>query len=204
MKISAALSIDKRDVKNLALELYNLLISSRSKKENNASQEEQTISGAAAAPVAVVEDSPLLKKEKELLFKQIEVKLFAAYRTEKDPFWFNLLLIENTRDYPYNKYNSLACLTAKYFENWLSMPSNRQLASTYKFTSDLKISAFIVASKHHLLMLDSLFKSYQVYKDNAFLLPFVSQRIKSLDYKDKAILISSVMMHDHFDFEEVG
>ena len=191
-------------MRTLAQELLDLLLSSRSKKDIEAENKlnNDTSKPNFTPPVEIFE-SPKQKRDKEILFKQIETKLFDAYDKAKDPFWLNILLIENSKDYTYNKYNSLACLMAKYFETWVFLPANSQLVSSYQFTKDLKISAFIVTCKYHLMMVDSIFKAYQIYKDNEYLLPFLKFKLGKLDFKDKAILISSTMLHDHFSFEEV-
>lgn len=69
---------------------------------------------------------------------------------------------------------------------------------------NLKIDAFLVASKYNLMLVDYLAEPYELTHDNDILLPYLKIRLKKLDYKETAILISSVMMHKHFDCEEVS
>ena len=195
-------------MKHFLNELYDLLISTRSKKDSPSKSHK--LNQPAKPKTDEKHDvneygnhEHFFKKEKESVFKNIEEKLFAAYRNFGDPFWTNLFLIENSKDYSYNKYYTLACLISKSFEKWVTLPMNTHFVSNYILTNELKISAFIIACKHHLLMIDSIFKAYSLNKDNAFLLPYVKVKSKFLDHKDKAVLISSSMMHDFFDFEEV-
>jgi hypothetical protein len=193
-------------------ELYDLLILTRPKNLQNVDKpveidNKEKVATNKASPKSnknQQNQEHFLKKDKENIFKSIEEKLFAAFSNFCDPFWANLLLIENSKDYQYNKYYTLACLISKSFEKWVSLPANNQLISNYKSTNDLKISAFIIACKHHLLLVDSIAKAYSLTKDNDFLLPYLRVKTKWLDYKDKAILISSIMMHDFFNFEEVN
>ncbi len=212
IKIDTQNVIDKRDLKLFLQELYDLLILTRPK---NLPKADQPVEIDNKEKVTTNKVSPksnknqqnqehFLKKDKENIFKSIEEKLFAAFSNFCDPFWANLLLIENSKDYQYNKYYTLACLIAKSFEKWVSLPTNNHIVLNYKFTNDLKISAFIIACKHHLLLIESIAKAYSLTKDNDFLLPYLRVKTKWLDYKDKAVLISSIMMHDFFNFEEVN
>lgn len=148
-------------------------------------------------------EARLLKKDHEKIYKQIEGLLFNVLNESKDPFWLNLILIENSRDYPFQRYNSLACTIAKLFEKWCSLDSNQALVKNYKLDEDIKISSFVMSTRYHLLMIDSIFKTYQLTTNNEFLLPFMNLVLVKLDEKDKAILISSCMLHDHFKFDEV-
>lgn len=67
-----------------------------------------------------------------------------------------------------------------------------------------KIEAFVVASKYNLLIVDYVVKPYELDKNNLVILPFLKERMKKLDYKDRAVLICSLMLHDHFNCEDVG
>ena len=52
-------------------------------------------------------------------------------------------------------------------------------------------------------MIDYVFDSYEM-SSCEMLLPYLQYKISGLkEAKDKAVLISTLMMHDHFDFEEV-
>ncbi len=38
--------------------------------------------------------------------KSLETSLFKLFAASQDPFWLNLILIENTRDFRTNKYSN--------------------------------------------------------------------------------------------------
>lgn len=142
-----------------------------------------------------------IRKIQELEYKKIEQSLFEQFASSPDPYNLNLILIENSRDYAVNKYNTLSGLIAKSFERWVSLPANANL--NYFIDDELKIDAFVIASKHNLLIVDYVANAYQLNTNNIVLLPYLNERVKKLDHKDKALLISALMLHDHFDCEQV-
>ncbi|CAF0779065.1 unnamed protein product [Brachionus calyciflorus] len=148
-------------------------------------------------------DNRQFKKLQEAVFKKIETSLFKEFNKSSNPFYLTIFFIENSNDYKANKINSLACLIAKAFDKWISSNANSDLFLDSKITDELKIDAFIVATKHNLLLLEWFTRAYQLNKNNEALLPYVKFRIKNLDFKDKAILIGSLALHDHFKCEEI-
>lgn len=58
------------------------------------------------------------KRHQEAVLREIEQCLIQQFETSIDPFVLNLIMIENSRDYGVNKYNTLSCLIAKSFEKW--------------------------------------------------------------------------------------
>lgn len=146
--------------------------------------------------------------EKEMTIK-LETKLIDQFSTSKHPYWFNLILIENCRDYSFNKYNSLASFTLKTFEKWIQSLNEKQLSVEY-LNDEIKKAAFIISCKYHLLLVDTIAKLYKLTESNEFILPYLKYRISpdcnlrlKLDFKDKAILINACMFHEHFDCQEV-
>ena len=149
-----------------------------------------------------------MKQTKEAMMRKLEAKLISEFTSSKHPYWFNLVLIENCSDYNLNKYNSLACVVARTFEKFAQSFSKEKVNSY--LNEDIKLAAFIIGSKYHLLFIDLFAKLYKLNEDNLFILPYVKNRVLpghglsfKLDFKDKAILINACMIHDHFDFEEV-
>ena len=145
------------------------------------------------------------KQLEESMMKKLEAKLYEEFNAVKQPYWLHLILIENCRDYSVNKYNSLACTIAKTFDKWTR--TNQQANDLNK---EIKIAAFIIGCKYHLLLIDLLVKIYKINENDQFILPYLKYRTASdcnfrvkFDYKDKAVLISACMMHDHFDFEDI-
>lgn len=148
-------------------------------------------------------DQRLAKKQDELAFKSIDAKLSQLFAESPQPYWLNILLIENCKDYATNRYNSLAAIIARSFE--VCVQKNK-LGSKFQLDNNIKLAAFYLSTKHSLLLVDSISKTYELNNktSNAFLLPFVRERIaKYREIKDKAILINSLMMHDHFDTIQV-
>jgi len=185
---SQAYSAENLAVDNLFEDLLQI------KRQSLVEQQENEINNGES-------ETRLTRKNQEVIFKKLETELFELFESSPQAYWLNLILIENCRDYPANKYNSIACLIAKSFEKWTSTKKNSQ----HKDISDeIKIHAFITTTRHNLLMIDSIVKSYELWQNNQILEPYLKRKVKLLDSKDKAILISSVMMHDYFDFEEVN
>ncbi len=52
-------------------------------------------------------------------------------------------------------------------------------------------------------MVDPIFCTYNLI-GNKTVLPYLEYRLKKCELKDKAVIISSLMLHDQFDYEEVG
>jgi hypothetical protein len=138
------------------------------------------------------------KKHRELCYKKIEAILIEAFKESKHPYWLTLILIENSKDYRSNKYNSLASFIAKSFEKWIKI-----VRLTQSLDDELRLFAFLVSTRHHLLMIESITNSYNLSTNNEFLVPYLKKKCSTLDHKDKAILISTLELHDHFNFEEV-
>lgn len=88
-------------------------------------------------------------------------------------------------------------------KKWVSLPKNADFVKNYKTVDQLKIDAFVVATRYNLLLVDYLVRSYQLNVENKFLLPYLKARMEKMEEKDKAILISSLMLHDHFESEQV-
>ena len=154
-------------------------------------------------------DNRLYKKQQEVTYKKIEHKLFNQFNVSKDPYWLNLILIESAKDYHINKYNTLCLHICKSFEKWtlLSSNSNNQnvskIARDYKLSDDMKIWAFVIATRHNLFLIDSISKSYKLNLDNDCLMPYLSRRLLKVDYKDKAVMIAALDLQDKFDLEQV-
>ncbi len=95
-------------------------------------------------------------------------------------------------------------MIAKTFEKWTKSCEKSKLS--YNFTDELRIMALVLSSKHHIFMIDYIFETYQLIKDNEILLPYVKHLLNTetfKEFKDKAILISTLHMHDFFETEEV-
>lgn len=150
--------------------------------------------------------------------KELELRLFREYAQSPHPYWFNLILIEQTPDLTVSKFSNykiqnfsnstylsclnnkdtIACLTAKAFEKW-----TKDLDEEHELTDELKAFAFILATRNHLFMLDYICGPYKLVGDEA-ILPYLKHKLTLADEsKDKAIIISSLMFHEHFDFEEI-
>lgn len=70
-------------------------------------------------------------------------------------------------------------------------------------SDELKKFAFVLSTNHHLFMIDYIFSVYKLFS-NQMIMPFLNHKLKNVkERKDKAILISSLGFHDHYDFEEV-
>jgi hypothetical protein len=149
-------------------------------------------------------EQQLAKKHQETVNKQIEATLFKEFSSAQDPFWLNLILIENSKDYMVNKYNTLACIIAKLFEKWTSLPANCKFCAGYKLTEEIRTEAFLIATKRNLLVLDFVCGPYKLADvDNSFLLDFLRYKLEAkLDFKDKALLISTLQFHEYFDLEQ--
>lgn len=144
------------------------------------------------------------KKLQEAIFKKIESSLFKEYSKSSNPFYLNLFFIENSNDFKSNKFTSLACLIAKAFDKWVSQEENYDFVKKFHITPDIKIDAFSVATRHNLLLLDWIAKDYQLNHNNEFIIPYLKYKTKDFDFKDKAIIISTLHLHDHFSCEEVS
>lgn len=146
-------------------------------------------------------------------FKLVESKLYDIFDRHEEPAWLNLLLIENSKDYHLNKINTHAVMIAKTFEKWClkaatqapnSNESNKIInKSRINLDLDLQLSAFKVATRHHIILLESIVHAYDLDKINDYLFKNVLIEINKLDYKDKALCITYLMMHDYFDIKEV-
>lgn len=218
--------VDKQWLKDYLQSLYEQILSVRKKSTTNppqANKSQPPVEGAvgggavnAAGPTTTTSQRPLsaneakknmaeerlMKKEQEIVLRKMEKSLFEMFKTSPNPYLLNLLMIETSRDYTVNKYNTLACTIAKSFEKWHSStkPSS---SSSSTIDNETRIDAFVVATKYNLMILDYVVQPYQMTTNNNVLLPFVHYRMKTLDYKDKAVLICSLMMQHHFDCEEV-
>ena len=71
-------------------------------------------------------------------------------------------------------------------------------------TDELKLDAFLVASKFNLMIVDYVAKPYELTNNNEILLPYLNLRLQKLEFKDRAILIGALKMHEYFDCEEVS
>ena len=184
-------TIDKHWLRGLLDELYEFLLTNRKKKPykpkkgNNKETEEQHMS----------------KKDQEILFRRLETDLFELFDKSTHPFWLNLFFIENSKDYAVNKYYTLSCCIAKLFERWVN--ANKTRANTFKLSEEIRTEAFLVSCRHNLLLIDYICGLYQLDIDNQFLLDLAKARISTLDFKDKAILIGTLRLHDSFDMEQI-
>jgi hypothetical protein len=151
-------------------------------------------------------DNGLYKKQQELTYKKIEQKLFNQFNVSKDPYWLNLILIENAKDYHINKYNTLCLHICKSFEKWSSLSSNCNNENVSKLASDynMKIWAFVIATRHNLFLIDSISKSYKLNSNNDILMPYLEKRLLKVDFKDKAVMIAALDLQDKFDLEQVN
>ncbi len=52
-------------------------------------------------------DSRQSKQKKENAMRSLETSLFTMYAASRDPYWLNLILIENCRDLKINKYSKM-------------------------------------------------------------------------------------------------
>jgi hypothetical protein len=150
------------------------------------------------------ENFHMTKKEQEILNKKIESSLFQFLDDSSEPFWLILLLIENSKDFSVNKYNTSACLIAKLFEKWLNLPQNIKRLENFKPDESIKKEALLISTRYNLQILEYLVKPYQLHVDNNYLIEIVKKKIDKLDFKDKAILIGTTCLHEHFDYEEVN
>jgi hypothetical protein len=212
IEISPDYKIDKKWLKYYLEQLYVLL--SQTKNKNTEEKQisdmnifedlfqikEQSLKEQENESKNVKIQSHSASKKQEVIYKKVEIELYELFESSPQPYWLNLILIENCRDYSANRFNSIACLIAKSFEKWALSKKNSQPAV---ISDELKIHAFISSTRHHLLMIDSIAKSYELWQNNQILEPYLKRKVKVLDSKDKAILIGSVMMHDYFNFEEV-
>lgn len=204
--------INKQQLRAYLQDLFNLVVQVR-KKTKSGSGDNQTLSDKQDDTTSLdvqhkgikesLADIRLFKKAQEATFKKVELSLFSEFKKSLDPYFLNLILIENSNDYRVNKYNSLACLIAKSFEKWTTLAENLNFVKDYKISDELKIDAFVVASRHNLLLIDYIARTYQLTVNNETLLPYLKHRIKTFDAKDKAVSICSLMMHEHFSSEEV-
>lgn len=171
------------------------------------------------------------KRHQEAVLREIEQSLIQQFETSSDPFVLNLIMIENSRDYGVNKYNTLSCLIAKSFEKWTNIGRDirkvffehiNTLKKNFKkfiilfffcslfslqlnktINDEMKIDAFVVASKFNIMVVEYVIQPYKLDVNNQVLLPFLKHRLKTLDYKDRAVVISELMMQNHFNCEEV-
>ncbi len=172
-------------------------------EENNKS-----VSSSSSSKKSIA-DNRLYKKQQEITYKRIEQKLFNQFNASKDPYWLNLILIENSKDYHINKYNTLCSHICKSFEKWSLLSSNSnnenvsKIARDYKFSDHMKIWAFVIATRHNLFLIDSISKSYKLNRDNECLMPYLEKRLLKVEYKDKAVMIAALELQDKFDLEQV-
>lgn len=53
------------------------------------------------------------------------------------------------------------------------------------------------------MVVEYVIQPYKLDVNNQVLLPFLKHRLKTLDYKDRAVVICELMMQNHFNCEEV-
>jgi hypothetical protein len=202
LNVRPGLIIDKTWLRGYLDELNQVLVENR-KKAVETDTIRPVVGGNNKTNMTKLEQQ-LAKKHQEAVNKKIEASLFDVFTSSPDPFWLNLFLVENCKDYAVNKYNTLACIIAKLFEKWLSRAASLKLASDYDLTEEIRTEAFLIATKYNLLLVDFLSGPYKLSTDNMFLLEFLKHKLKEkIDIKDRAILISKLQMHEHFDLEQV-
>ncbi len=87
-------------------------------------------------------------------------------------------------------------MIAKFFSKWAK-------GSDVLLSDELKQYAFVISTNHHLFMIDYIFGVYKLCS-NPMIVPYLNHKLKNVkERKDKAILISSLNLHDNYDFEEV-
>lgn len=183
--------IDKRWMRGYLDEQHELVLQSRkSAKQKSPSKEEPQID------VKVVQS--LSKKSQDLLDMKIESTLFKLFDQSPEPFWLNLLLIENCKDFTSNKYNTSACIIAKLFQKWALKRADHAL------NEEIRKEAFLIGTKENLLILEYLQKPYKLDSDNLFLLELCKKKVNSFtEYKDKAIIVATLGFQDHFRIEDI-
>ena len=186
---------------NLTLKLKKKRITGEPENSLNDQKEDELTENKTNKEKAEIRH---FKKTQEAVYKKIESSLFKEYSKSSNPYYLNLFLIENSTDFKSNKFNSVACLIAKSFDKWVSDKENLDLIKKFTISREIKIDAFSVATRHNLLLLDWIARSYHLNKNNEFILPYLNFRISNLESKDKALIISTLELHDHFSCEEVS
>lgn len=91
------------------------------KNRSKRNKDSLSVSGQASTMMSkkqIIAEEREWKRRQEAVFREVEQSLIRQFETSSDPYMLNLILIENSRDYGVNKYNTLACVVAKSFEKW--------------------------------------------------------------------------------------
>ena len=174
---------------------YPEFCSSSEAAENKSEKDNEKFSSASVI-------SETGTNSNEHFFKSLERKLFNEFESSKHPHWLVLILVENCRDYIVNKYNTIACLIVRSFEKWTSMRKTTK-GTAFRIDDEIKKAAFITSTRYHIILLNHMIKPYELESNSEIMLPLIKYKAKTMDHKDKAMIISMLELHDHFDFEEV-
>lgn len=80
-------------------ELYSIIRKKKADDETKPSQMTQKI-----------------KKDQEIALKAIELFLFKEFASSEHPYWLNLILIENSKDFQVKKYSKLIKINVLWFK----------------------------------------------------------------------------------------
>ena len=204
MLLTTECVLSKKWIARRLNDFYDILAEIKTAARNAGIPQEPATSVNKASNAS---EARLFKKKQEIIYKRLEKSLTETLQTFAQPHWLVLLLVENCRDYKSSKYNSVPCLIVKTFESWLAKRPAAAAAMVVvkpgQLDDEIRMAAFELATRHHLILIETVARCYQLTESNGFLVDRLKQKLRLLDYKDKAILIGSLMMHDHFDTEEV-
>ena len=205
IQINSEFEIDKIWLKELLNELGEIY-SQIKKKKNPENSDESVIDKISR--VLLTENpkdsamNPAKLKEAKLAqenaMKKLENRLFQLFGSSSEPYWLNLILIENTKDYQVNKFNTLSLIVARVFQKWTTIKKIKPI-----LLEEIKVFAFLISTKHHLLITSFIAEAYQLAESNTILLPYLKHRIEKMDNKEKALLIGYLKLQEKFTIEEV-
>ena len=160
-------------------------------------------SGAPAG--ASTSQKKQLKDKSQKLF---EAKLSAAFDASPQPHWLNLVLIENCKDFKTTKYTAMSCLVSRTFDKWCES-HKAALRLDAQDSTEARAAALVIGTKYNTLNLNAMVRCYRLAdnesnSNSSLFFLFVKKKLALTDeWKDKANIIASLMLHDHFDLEEV-
>ncbi len=186
IKIGDKFQIDKDEIEKILFELY--LLGYTSKVSNNHDKPKKSTDR---------EKDKTKDDSCDRNFKRVEIRLNELFKAAVEPAWLTLFLIENSRDYHSNKMNTFASTIAKTFEKFASRVK-------INLDADLQFNAFKIATKHNILLLESITKAYGLLGSIDIFSEYVHDVAERFNFKDKAIFISCLNLHDFFDLEDVS
>lgn len=130
--------------------------------------------------------------------KSFESQIVSKFNEENNPYELVLTLIENSHDYTTKRLDTNSIKIAKIFENWTKSNKSRNL-----LTDDIKLTAFIVATRHHSFLIDSISRSFELRNCNESLKKEFIKEIRKFELKDRAVVASNLLLHDEFDINEI-